>query len=404
MSEDLLDLEVGAVAHGGHCVARHEGRVVFVRHALPGERVLARITEDGGGSYCRADAVRVLRASSARVAPPCRFAGAGRCGGCDFQHVDPAEQRRLKAAVVAEQLTRLGGLPDVAVEVEELPGGALGWRTRMQFAVDRSGRPGLRRHRSHDVEHVDDCVIAHPDLVVSEVLGRSWGATREVDVVRAGGSRTVLRRPVRGAVKLIGPGSGRVEAAGRGWRVSAGGFWQVHPAAADVLARCVLDFAGVGPGERCLDLYAGAGLFGGVLAPVVGPSGSVLCVESDEIAVADALVNLDGMGWAGVRRARVDAALIGGLAAYDVAVLDPPRSGAGREIVQALTAGPARAVVYVACDPAALARDVATFRQAGWRLDRLRAFDCYPMTHHVECVALLTPGSSVADPAAAPVT
>ncbi|MBA3523630.1 MAG: class I SAM-dependent RNA methyltransferase, partial [Geodermatophilaceae bacterium] len=272
---DELELEVGAVAHGGHCVARHEGRVVFVRHALPGERVRARVTDDGGGSYLRADAVEVLTSSPSRVSPPCPWSGPGRCGGCDFQHVDPAAQRGLKATVVAEQFARLGGLPDVRVDVEELPGGPLGWRTRMQFAVDRSGRPGLRRHRSHVIEPVEDCPIAHPGLEVPEVLGRLWGATKEVDVVLAGGSRTVVRRPVRGAAKRIGPSSGRMTAAGRGWRVSAGGFWQVHPAAADVLAGCVVDFAAVRAGERCVDLYGGAGLFAGTLAPLVGPSGSV---------------------------------------------------------------------------------------------------------------------------------
>ncbi|HEY9472736.1 MAG TPA: TRAM domain-containing protein, partial [Mycobacteriales bacterium] len=147
-----LELEVGPVAHGGHCVARYDGRVIFVRHALPGERVIAKVTEDTGGSYARADAVRVLEPSPDRVAPACAHAGPGRCGGCDFQHVSPDAQRRLKAAVVREQLARIAGTTDVAVTVEELPGGPLGWRTRVQFAVDVDGRVGLRRHRSRQVE------------------------------------------------------------------------------------------------------------------------------------------------------------------------------------------------------------------------------------------------------------
>ena len=132
-------MTVGPVAHGGHCVARHEGRVVFVRHSLPGERVVVRVTEDRHPGFCRADAIEVLEASPSRVERPCPYSGPGLCGGCDWQHVDPAEQRRLKADVVREQLARLAGLDDVAVTVEELPGGPLRWRSRARFAVDRTG-------------------------------------------------------------------------------------------------------------------------------------------------------------------------------------------------------------------------------------------------------------------------
>lgn len=386
----LLEVEVGPVAHGGHCVARHEGRVVFIRHALPGELVRVRITEDGGGSYCRGDAVEVLRAAPDRVDPPCPWSGPGRCGGCDFQHVSPAAQRSLKAFVVREQLARLGGLPDVDVVVEELPGGPLGWRTRMQFAVDRRGRAGLRRHRSHSVVPIKDCPIAHPALDVGSVLARRWPGARGVEVVRAAdGLRSVRRQGQYGTSLVQGPRAGTERAAGRDWRVAADAFWQVHPAAADALSACVLDLLAPQAGERCVDLYGGVGLYAGVLAGAVGPAGSVLSIESDRAAARDAVANLAGTPWASARRAVVDAALVAGLPAYDLLVLDPPRSGAGRDVCAALAAGPARAIAYVACDPAALARDVRTFTEAGWRLAGLRAYDLFPMTHHVECVALL---------------
>jgi len=389
---DLVEVDVTAVAHGGHCVARHEGRVVFVRHALPGERVVVRITEDTGGSYCRGDAVQVLQAAPERVEPPCPYAGPGRCGGCDFQHVTAAGQRDLKAAVVREQLSRLGGLPDVPVVVEELPGGLLGWRTRMQFAVDRRGRAGLRRHRSHSVVPLADCPLAHPALSVSDVLARRWRDAQGVEVVGSTAEPpTVLRRGLHRSVAVSGPQVRREQAAGRSWQVDIGAFWQVHPAAADVLGAAVLSMLAPRPGERCVDLYGGVGLFAGLLADTVGPTGSVLCVEGDRAAAADARVNLAPTPWASVRRQAVDAALVAGLSAYDVAVLDPPRTGAGRPLVEALAAGPARAIAYVACDPAALARDVKTFGEHGWRLAGLRAFDLFPMTHHVECVALLEP-------------
>jgi tRNA/tmRNA/rRNA uracil-C5-methylase (TrmA/RlmC/RlmD family) len=401
-----FEVTVGPVAHGGHCVARHEGRVVFVRHSLPGERVVVRVTEDRHPGFCRADAIEVLEASPARVQRPCPYSGPGRCGGCDWQHVDPAEQRRLKAAVVREQLTRLAGLDDVAVTVEELPGGPLRWRSRARFAVDRSGAPGLRRHRSHDVVVLDDCPIT-VEPAAAAVLQRRWPGAGAVDVsIDSTGAVTTTRLDRQGrptTSRVVRPGGdlpeepvGRAErrAGGRDWEVEGTGFWQVHPAAADALVAAVAEFAAVRPGETVLDLYAGAGLFGGVLAPAVGPEGRVVCVESDPDACAAADANLAGFPQAEVWEGDVDAeglaGLLGELGEPDVIVLDPPRAGAGPAVSRLLAATGARAVVYVACDPAALARDVAAFGEAGYRLAGIRGFDAFPMTAHVECVALLT--------------
>lgn len=399
---------VGPVAHGGHCVARHEGRVVFVRHGLPGERVVVRVTEDRHPGFCRADALEVLEASPHRVERPCPHSGPGRCGGCDWQHVAPEEQRRLKAAVVREQLARLAGVDDVAVTVEELPGGPLRWRSRARFAVDRSGAPGLRRHRSHDVVVLGDCPIT-AENGARAVLDRRWPGAGAVDVsVDATGAVITVRLDRRGhptSSRVVRPGGALPEepasraqrhAGGRDWEVEGTGFWQVHPAAADALVGAVAGFATVRPGETVLDLYAGAGLFGGALAAGVGPAGRVVCVESDAAACAAADANLADLPqaevWEGVVDAGGLAGLLGGLgSAPDVVVLDPPRAGAGRAVSELLAGTRARAVVYVACDPASLARDVATFVQAGYRLAALRAYDAFPMTAHVECVALLEP-------------
>ncbi|HEX3588731.1 MAG TPA: TRAM domain-containing protein [Pseudonocardiaceae bacterium] len=392
-----IEVEVGAVAHGGHCVARADGRVVFVRHALPGERVVIEITEDGGGSFCRADAVQILDASPDRVDAPCPLARPAGCGGCDWQHATPAAQRALKAAVVAEQLHRLAGL-DVDVTVEELPGGPLHWRTRVRLAVDREGHAGLRRHRSHVVLPLADCPISVPDLV-PVVTDRRWPIGAEIDTVADDeGVRHVARLdPVPGTRRKrthwLRGGRATEHAAGRTWRLRADGFWQVHPAAAETFAAVVAGWAGAPAGGRAWDLYGGAGLFAAVLAGQVGETGSVLLVESSRSAVADAEANLADLPQVRCVADRVER-LVGGLPETDlpdVVVLDPPRKGAGRAVVDAVAARRPARVVYVACDPAALARDVATFAGHGYRLDRLRAFDAFPMTHHVECVALLTP-------------
>ncbi|MCY7343337.1 MAG: TRAM domain-containing protein [Pseudonocardia sp.] len=376
-TDRILDLDVGRVAHGGHCVARSEGRVVFVRHALPGERVRAVVSEDGGGSFCRADTVAVLEPSAQRVPAPCSWARAGGCGGCDLQHADPAAQRELKAVVLAEQMQRLAGV-ELSVPVEELPGGALGWRHRVRLAVDGGGRAGLRAHRSHDVLPIADCPLA-PAGTLPPVLSHHFDPEEDVEVAA----------DADGVVHVGNDGPVVQRAAGREWRLSPGVFWQVHPALPDALASVVEQWADAPRGGTAWDLYGGVGVFASVLAGQVGADGAVTVVESSSRAVADgrvALADLPQVGW---RVGRVEKVLGGLGGPPDVVVADPPRRGLGRELVEALCARSPGRIVHVACDPAALARDVALFAGRGYRLEKLRAFDAFPMTHHFECVALL---------------
>ena len=455
--DGLLELAVGDVAHGGWCVARHpEGRVVFVRHALPGERVRARITETTA-KFARADAVEILQASPDRVEPPCPHARPGGCGGCDWQHATPEAQRRLKAAVVSQQLRRIAGL-DREVTVEPVPGASngLGWRTRVRFSVGPGGVAGLLKHRSHEVVDVGTCPLAHPLVSEAEVTGQRWQqvSSLEVAVSPGLGERAAIvtpsaagRAPGRGRARrathpasstsfalptsparraaamldgladtvlaagrggrltpLRGRGYLHQSAAGRTWRVGAGTFWQVHPGAADALTGAVLDVLRPAPGDVALDLFCGAGLFAGVLAEAVGPGGAVVGVESDRAAVRDARHNLRRLPWARIQHGDVATVLAreagpagNGWQEAGLAVLDPPRAGVGRTVVERLLRPPGtdgsrlRRVAYVSCDPATLARDIAVFGELGWRLAGLRAFDAFPMTHHVECVAALMP-------------
>lgn len=366
-----FEAEVGPVAHGGHCIVRvvtdpavepAETRVVFVRHAVPGERVVVEITEGTDGDrFWRGDAVEVRAASPDRVPAPCPYAGPGLCGGCDFQHVTLERQRELKATVVREQLARLAGL-DVPVVVEPVEGdeNGLRWRTRVQFAETAGGERGMRAHRSHRVIPVDDCLIARTDARLVSVPG------------------TVHER-------VTSDGVGAHEFA-----VEADGFWQVHPGAPRVLVDTVLSMLGPQPGEKVMDLYAGVGLFARFLADAVGPGGRVVAVEGDRTASGHARDNLAGCQGVSVERGSVDRVLAASYdEPFDLVVLDPPREGARRKVVEQIVDRAPRAVAYVACDPAALARDVAIFGEHGYDLRELRAFDLFPMTHHVECVALL---------------
>lgn len=341
------EVAVGPVAHGGHCIARVGERVVFVRHALPGEQAVVEITEGTEGDrFWRGDAVEVLDASADRVAAPCPVAGPGGCGGCDFQHVRLQRQRELKADVVREQLSRLAGL-DVEVTVEGVPGDQEGlrWRTRQRYVALPGGGRGMRKHRSHDVVPVEDCLLESEQGPVHEVRGRTF-------------------------------------------EVADDGFWQVHPGAPEALVDAVLDAVSPRSGEAALDLYAGVGLFSRFLLDAVGPTGRVVAVEGDAPASAASQRNCPGLETASGDVARVLATSYDD--AFDLVVLDPPRAGARRKVVEQIVARRPRAVAYVACDPAALARDVAIFAEHDYRLGSLRAFDLFPMTHHVECVAYLT--------------
>ncbi len=377
----LLELEVGPVAHGGHCVARYEGQVVFVRHALPGELVHARVTEQTA-KYLRADAVQVLTPSPQRVEPPCPYAGPGRCGGCDFQHASIIEQRRLKATVVSDTLRRIGGIERNIVM--ESPGDdGLGWRTRMRYSVV-GGRPGMFAHRSHDLIPIEQCLIAHPNT--PDVLHQRWPEASSVQAVVSSEGKTAVLADDSPAGRLV------EVVRGRRFRVEADGFWQVHPAAPETLVDAVL--AGLEPreGETALDLYSGVGLFAAFLAEA---GCAVLAVEGNKAAVKNARRNLHDLPQVTLEAGDVAKALNSaarqGLESVDLVVLDPPRTGAGKDVVRRIAALTPRKIAYVACDPAALARDLKTFGTLGYGVSSLRAFDLFGMTHHIECVAVLEP-------------
>jgi tRNA/tmRNA/rRNA uracil-C5-methylase (TrmA/RlmC/RlmD family) len=391
---------VGSVAHGGHCVARLEdGRVAFVRHALPGETVRLSITGKGkGGRFLRADAIDILSPSPDRRVPPCPFSGPGKCGGCDWQHVTLEGQRALKASVLAEALQRFAGLSDVQINGFDLtprpvPGqddddSGHGWRTRIRYAIADSGHIAMRRHRSHGVIEVDACPLGVPTVRSSDVGSRTWKRS-EIEVIDDGHGEVVVASDGHAP-----QGRSWVErqAAGRIWRVSGAGFWQVHQGAAQALVDIVGSMLAPREGERLLDLYAGVGLFAGALAADLGPQGRIDAVEGDARACADARRNLDDVPIVQIHNNDVrDWLRLSAGTTCDIVVLDPPRSGAGPAVMaQVLERGP-RAVVYVACDPVALSRDLAEPLRLGWRLTGLIALDMFPNTHHFETIALLEP-------------
>ncbi len=396
MSEQVpggLTLTVGAPANGGSCVARHEGRVVFVRYALPGERVRVRVTENRG-AYWHAEAIEVLEPAAQRIPSLCPIAGVGGAGCCDLAFVDPAALRELKGQVVANQLARLGDYQWHGDAEVLSSAGPTGWRTRVRLAVDADGRAGF--HRYHSDELITDLRCGQLTAGMLDEVGEAkWVPGGQLLVVvdddarrhvvqttkRDGRTRVEVVEGDRQAVQRVG---------GRSWRIPVTAFWQAHRDAARVYSGLVADWAQPAAGMVAWDLYGGAGVFAAVLGEAVGQSGRVLNVDTSRAASRAARAALVDLPQVKVVNDSVRRVLAGQRRGADVAVLDPPRSGAGREVIDLLAAAEVPRIVHIGCEAASFARDISLYRKHGYAVDRLTVFDAFPLTHHVECVALLT--------------
>jgi len=385
---DLIEVHIEKVAHGGHFIARHNGAVIFVRHAIPGEQCTIEITSTGS-SFNRGDVVDVIAPSEFRVQPPCQYAHKSGCGGCDFQHITPAYQRELKSNVISEQFSRIAK-KEIQVEVEEV-GPAIGWRTRAIATTNRNGKLGFYKSRSHSIAPVDNCIICVDGMKFSEVSARTLKGDVRVEISASNsGERTIALAPTRGEEKARiteGPAILHEVVEGRTLEVSQESFWQSHVKAPEILTKTVLNFAKLKSGDHVLDLYGGVGLFTAAIVDAVGPTGHVDLIEGSKVATEDARRNF--AEFKNVTIATGDVAkLLPRVSSADVVVLDPPREGAGKDVISQIVALKPRSIVYVACDPAALARDTAYLEDHSYSLAEIRAFDLFPMTHHIECVAL----------------
>jgi tRNA/tmRNA/rRNA uracil-C5-methylase (TrmA/RlmC/RlmD family) len=404
--ETDLTLRTGAAANGGSCVARHDGRVVFVRYGLPGELVRVRVTSEKG-SYWNAEVVDVIEASSDRIDPLCPIAGVDGAGCCDLAFADPGAVRALKGAVVANQLQRLGGYQwpgDAEVTAEEVgAGGPTGWRTRVRLDVgaqgEQAGRAGF--HRYHSSELVTDLRCGQlPTGMLDGVGSREWQAGAELHValdddgarhVVQSGPKAGASKPARRAsTETVEGGYQAVQRVGaRSWHVPVTAFWQAHREAARVYSELVAEWAQLGSGMTAWDLYGGAGVFAAVLGEAVGATGSVVSVDTSRGASRSGRTALADLPQVSMVTDSVRRALAAQRTRADVAVLDPPRAGAGRDVIDQLAAADVPRVIHIGCEAASFARDVGLYRQHGYTVEEIRVFDSFPLTHHVECVAVL---------------
>ncbi|MBB5831593.1 class I SAM-dependent RNA methyltransferase [Brachybacterium aquaticum] len=423
----LLTLTAGGPAAGGTFVARHEGRVVFVRGTAPGETVTARLLEDpeekADARFWRAEALDVLEAGVDRVPSVWEEAGVDGVGGAEWAHIALPAQRRIATEVMQELLRRAGvsSYPVDEVQVEPAPHDAdgLGWRTRVRYAVDADGKVGMRGWRSHEVRSVGaDPLSAR---AVRELRLGEWTApegTEAVDAVapsagpasvvligrdldpdaveipESWGDADVAVRTAKGLVPLRGDGTVHERVGERLFAVSATGFWQSHRRAAELLSEVVASGLRAPRGGSAWDLYGGVGLFTAVAAEQVGRDGSVVSVEGNRRASQLAAQNLEDLPQVSTATADVTDWVRARRGGVDAVVLDPPRAGAGVELMGLLATAVRQRIVYVSCEPATLARDLAAIEKKGWKIVDLRAFDLFPHTHHIESVVVLERASS----------
>ena len=397
-ADRLIPVRIQRPATGGGVGRLEGGRGVFVRHSLPGELVLVDVTETTT-SFARGDAVEVLESSPERVRPPCPYAHPGGCGGCDLQHASFAAQSAWKMAIVSEHLKRIGGI-EHDVNVVAAPGPAQASRTRLRCAVNDDGQLCLRAARSHDLVAIDACWVANANF--TPAFATSWEGAEEVELRAIGDAEpfAVVRRDThRGTMfelcslhgEPLEPSTqSRVAVLDTYFSVSPRSFWQSHRDAPEMLLSTVNEFARVQPDDHVVDLFSGVGLFAVSLAKAVGPGGRVTAVESSPYAVRDARQNGDGLRQLKVREWSVaPRAINDAVTAGDIVILDPPRGGLAKGVAEALIRRAPRRLVYVSCDAATFARDLKLLMAGGFMLGNLQVFDLFPMTEHVELVAVL---------------
>lgn len=386
----MLKLKIEKVAHAGVFIARHDNKVVFVSGALPGEVVNAKVVQDTK-SFLRAETLEVIEPSEHRVKHFWKAALRG-AGGAEFGHITLDYQRVLKTEVLREALSRMAGL-ESDVEVEAAPGddkaNGLRYRTRVQLNVDESGTAGPSKVRTNEIVFTRDLPLAVLEI---EELGLHLKNFNGVEKIKIAASNTgnlqwSIDKKLNGDAQLI------ERVAGRTFRLSPGSFWQSHKAAPELLTGCVKEFAdllGFESEKQNLDLYSGVGLFSATLSNSY-PGSKFLAVESAKQAIEDGERSTQDLPNLKFHRADVLKFLRSQSAgSFDTIVLDPPRSGAANKVVEQLIRLQPRNLIYVACDPVALARDLSTLGEAGYSLKAIKAFDIFPHTHHFETVVALS--------------
>jgi tRNA/tmRNA/rRNA uracil-C5-methylase (TrmA/RlmC/RlmD family) len=381
-ADDLITVRCEKIAHGGFVVARHEGIVIFVRLALPGELVKIKILKSAPGKRAWiAEAIEILESNQHRVTPRCKYFKPAGCGGCDFQHVDIDYQLILKKEILIEQMNRLAGiltLPEITTH--QLSPKDFEWRNKIRLTANKEGQLGFRKFRSNDVIPISRCEIALSEINLELTNSKDQFFDSEIEIISSENETLVLpKNPDKKITSKVGD----IE-----YVHYASGFWQSHTKAAEKLCALLLEKTQIN--HSCLDLYAGVAVFGKLLLQNEKIK-TLISVELDKKASECAVENLSDFSSAKAVQADADKFIFQSQQTFDLIVLDPPRSGLGQKSSEKLALMAKKQIIYIACDPASLARDTKVLTSMGWRLSQLDLVDAFPQSHHLETVAVFAP-------------
>jgi len=378
----LITLEIGPVAHGGHFIARHNGRVIFVRHAITGEKAVVRITSVTS-KLAHGDAIEILSSSQDRVSSQCIYAGPSGCGGCDFQHISIEAQRIFKKFIIQDQFKRIAKI-DVEPELIHVePENGLHWRTRFDFSISKKGKIGFFSYKTKEVCEIDKCMIAVDKINGSDLFQRKWKGKERVEVSVSSIDEMNVRRAGR---SISGPSQLHQIVENEQLIISPDSFWQSHLNAPQALVKLVMQYMDLKPGDKVCDLYGGAGLFTSPILKRIQEIGVVHLVENDRRCIKDAKKIFRKNRNVIIHAGKVEEKL-SNIKNVDVILLDPPRNGAGKKVINEIISKNPKSIIYVSCDPASLARDTKLLIEASFSLDEITGVDLFPMTHHIECVS-----------------
>ena len=382
---DLITLDIGPIAHGGHFISRHNGQVVFVRHAITDEIAIVRITSIGS-KIAFGDTIEILKPSKDRVIAPCKYSSPELCGGCDFQHISTAAQLKLKQLVVEEQFERIA---NIKISPEILNAGivsGLHWRTHLDFAISNNGKVGLYSFKTKEVVEIDECLIAVNAINQLDIFKSKWDGDERLNVFASSLKEVSIHRSDQ---KISGPSKINEVVEGNSYTISHGSFWQSHKNAPKILIKKIIEFANLELGDRVCDLYGGVGLFTAPILKVIGEIGEIHLIESNSRCIKDAKKIFENKKSVIIHHGKVEQKL-GKIKNIDVIIMDPPRTGATKQVINQIIEKKARSIIYISCDPASLARDTKNLLNSSYSLDKIIGLDLFPMTHHIECIASFT--------------
>ena len=382
---DIITLSIGPIAHGGHFIARHNGQVIFVRHAITDEIAIVKITSIGS-KIAFGDAIEILKPSKDRVIAPCKYSSPELCGGCDFQHISTAAQLKLKQLVVEEQFERIA---NIKISPEILNAGivsGLHWRTHLDFAISNNGKVGLYSFKTKEVVEIDECLIAVNAINQLDIFKSKWEGDERLSVFASSLKEVSIHRSDQ---KISGPSKINEVVEGNSYTISHGSFWQSHKNAPKILIKKIIEFANIELGDRVCDLYGGVGLFTAPILKVIGEIGEIHLIESNSRCIKDAKKIFENKKNVIIHHGKVEQKL-GKIKNIDVIIMDPPRTGATKQVINQIIEKKARSIVYISCDPASLARDTKVLLKNYYSLEKIVGIDLFPMTQHIECIASFT--------------